>query len=39
MMIGELYSYKGDWKFNAIGDGVSRDLKGLCEMYGVNVEG
>ena len=31
MMIGELYLYKGKWKFNAIGNGVARDLAGLCE--------
>lgn len=37
MMIGELYFYKGLWKFNAIGNGVARDLAGLCELYGVQV--
>ena len=37
MMIGELYFYKGNWKFNAIGNGVARDLAGLCELYGVQV--
>lgn len=37
MMIGELYLYKGKWKFNAIGNGVARDLAGLCELYGVQV--
>lgn len=37
MMIGELYLYKGNWKFNAIGNGVARDLEGLCEYYGVQV--
>lgn len=37
MMIGELYKYKGSWKFHAIGDGVAKDLKGLCELYGVRV--
>lgn len=37
MMIGELYLYKGNWKFNAIGNGVARDLAGLCELYGVQV--
>lgn len=37
MMIGEVYRYNGTWKFNAIGNGVARDLAGLCELYGVQV--
>ena len=37
MMIGELYRHSGIWKFNAIGNGVARDLAGLCELYGVEV--
>lgn len=37
MMIGELYEHNGAWKFNAIGNGVARDLAGLCEYYGVEV--
>ena len=37
MMIGEIYLYNGKWKFHAIGDGVVRDLAGLCELYGVQV--
>lgn len=37
MMIGELYQHNGVWKFNAIGNGVARDLAGLCELYGVQV--
>ncbi len=37
MMIGELYLHNGAWKFNAIGNGVAKDLAGLCEMYGVQV--
>ena len=38
MMIGELYIHNGTWKFNAIGNGVAKDLAGLCELYGVNVD-
>lgn len=38
MMIGELYLHNGSWKFNAIGNGVAKDLNGLCGLYGVNVE-
>lgn len=37
MVVGELYKHNGTWKFNAIGDGVAKDLAGLCAMYGVNV--
>lgn len=37
MMIGELYQHNGAWKFNAIGNGVAKDLAGLCELYGVAV--
>lgn len=37
MMMGEIYLHNGAWKFNAIGNGVNRDLAGLCEFYGVQV--
>ena len=37
MTIGELYLHKGIWKFNAVGNGVARDLAGLCELYGVET--
>ena len=37
MMIAELYLHNGTWKLNAIGNGVSRDLAGLCELYGVQT--
>lgn len=37
IMIGELYIYNGAWKFNAIGNGVAKDLAGLCQLYGVEV--
>ena len=38
MMMGEIYLHNGVWKFNAIGNGVNKDLAGLCEFYGVAVE-
>ncbi len=38
MMIGELYQHNGIWKFNAVGNGVARDLSGLCALYGVQVQ-
>ena len=37
MVIGELYRYKGAWKFNAVGSGVYRDLAGFCGMYGIET--
>lgn len=37
MMLGELYRHNGMWKFNPIGDGVAKDLEGLCHMYGVQT--
>lgn len=37
MMIGEIYQYNGSWKFNAVGNGVAKDLAGLCALYGVEV--
>jgi tellurium resistance protein TerD len=39
MVVGEIYNHNGQWKFNAVGDGVAKDLAGLCAMYGVNVAG
>lgn len=39
MMIGEIYQHNGNWKFNAIGNGVAKDLSGLCGLYGVQVDG
>lgn len=37
MMLGEVYKHNGAWKFNAVGNGVAKDLAGLCELYGVQV--
>lgn len=37
MMIGEVYLHNGTWKFNAVGNGVAKDLAGLCSLYGVEV--
>lgn len=37
MMIGEIYRHNGAWKFHAVGNGVARDLAGLCALYGVQV--
>lgn len=37
MMIGEIYLHRGTWKCSAIGNGVARDLAGLCQLYGVQT--
>ena len=39
MMIGELYQHNGNWKFHGVGNGVAKDLAGLCGLYGVQVSG
>lgn len=39
MMIGELYRHQGAWKFYAVGNGMARDLAGICQFYGVEVSG
>jgi tellurite resistance protein TerA len=37
IVIGELYRYNGDWKYNAIAAGYSGGLNALCQHYGVDV--
>lgn len=37
MMIGEIYQHNGTWKFGAVGNGVAKDLAGLCSLYGVQT--
>ena len=37
MMIGEIYLHNNNWTFNAIGNGVAKDLAGLCSLYGVET--
>ncbi|MGP1570191.1 MAG: TerD family protein [Eubacteriales bacterium] len=38
MVIGEIYKHNGNFKFNPVGNGMAKDLAGLCELYGVSVE-
>lgn len=38
VVVGEIYRYKGEWKFNAVGSGFKGGLKTLCLHYGVNLE-
>ncbi|MFC4303117.1 TerD family protein [Cohnella boryungensis] len=37
IVVGELYRYNGEWKFNAIGSGYSGGLAALCGSFGVEV--
>lgn len=37
VVVGELYRYNGEWKFNAIGSGFQGGLEALCRNYGVDV--
>ncbi len=37
VVVGELYRYNGEWKFNAIGSGFQGGLAALCGHYGIDV--
>lgn len=37
IVVGEIYKYKGEWKFNAIGSGFQGGLAALCNHYGIEV--
>ena len=37
VVVGEIYRYKGEWKFNAIGSGYKGGLAALCASFGVDV--
>ena len=37
-MLGEIYRYKGSWKFNATGAGFSGGLAALCNNFGIEVK-
>ncbi|MNI01054.1 General stress protein 16U [compost metagenome] len=34
MVVGEVYRHGNEWKFNAIGNGLTLDLAGICAHYG-----
>ncbi|MCR5833107.1 MAG: TerD domain-containing protein [Selenomonadaceae bacterium] len=38
IVLGEVYRYKGAWKFNAIGAGFSGGLAALCNNFGIEVK-
>jgi tellurite resistance protein TerA len=37
IVLGEVYRYKGAWKFNATGAGFSGGLASLCNNFGIEV--
>lgn len=37
MIFGEIYRYKDEWKFKAVGQGYSGGLAALCGQFGVEV--
>jgi len=37
IVVGELYRYGSEWKFNAIGSGFHGGLRSLCLNFGINV--
>ena len=37
IVLGEIYRYKGSWKFNATGAGFSGGLAALCNDFGIEV--
>lgn len=37
IVVGELYRYNGEWKFNAIGSGFQGGLAALCGHFGIQV--
>lgn len=37
IVVGELYKYGSEWKFNAIGSGFQGGLAALCANYGIEV--
>ena len=38
IVLGEIYRYKGNWKFNATGAGFSGGLAALCNDFGIEVK-
>lgn len=38
IVVGELYRYNNEWKFNAVGSGFQGGLAALCNMFGIEVE-
>lgn len=36
VIAGELYRRNGEWKFNAVGQGVAGGLNAVCQRFGIN---
>lgn len=37
LIVGEIYRYNNEWKFNAVGGGYPDDLSTFCAKYGVQI--
>lgn len=37
IVVGEIYRYNGEWKFNAVGSGFQGGLAALCANYGIET--
>lgn len=37
LIVGEIYRYNNEWKFNAVGGGYPDDLSNFCNKYGVMI--
>lgn len=38
VIVGEIYRYKDEWKFTAIGSGFKGGLQAMCQNFGVDME-
>ncbi|UHA74801.1 TerD family protein [Paenibacillus sp. 481] len=38
VVVGELYKYKSEWKFSAVGSGYKGGLSALCTSFGIEVK-
>ena len=36
IVVGEMYRYKGEWKFKAIGSGFNGGVEALCQNAGIS---
>jgi tellurium resistance protein TerD len=38
VVVGEIYKFNEEWKFNAVGSGFQGGLAALCANYGIETE-
>ena len=38
VVVGEIYRYNGEWKFNAVGAGFKNGLNFLCKEFGFKAD-